>query len=189
MDNFTKKQQIGILILVIFLVFMGKSIISKKVVEKEVEDKIEVSKEEGSKNEDIKVHIKGAVKNPGVYDMKKDSRIDDLVKKSGGFLENSDINKVFLAKKVKDEETIHIPFIGETEDVENGNTSFEEGKVNINLATKEELQKLNGVGEATADKIIEYRKTEKFQNIEDIMNVSGIGEKKFENIKENIIVW
>lgn len=187
MDNFTKKQQIGILILVVILLFSGKFVMDGKNKENNKTEKIVTEKEEKKVNDKIKVHIKGAVKTPGVYDMDQDSRINDLVEKAEGFLVNADKNKVFLAKKIKDEETIHIPFIGENEEIIE-DTSSKSDKININIATKEELKELNGIGDATADKIIEYRKKEKFENIEDIMNISGIGEKKFENIRENIVV-
>lgn len=151
---------------------------------------------EGSEKKDtIKIDISGCVKNPGIYELDIDARVDDAISKAGGLTEDANeeyiskyINK---AKKLSDEDKIYIPSINDdiddiTDLLEDVVSSEIEGKININTASKEELMTLDGIGESYADKIIEYRKKQKFMCIEDLMNVSGIGQKKFDNIKDNI---
>ena len=145
----------------------------------------EVNKKENTENGEIAVYITGAVKNPGVYYIKENSRLSHLLDICGGILENADINKLNLAQKLVDSDKITVPTKQEKEENEDEN---EDEKININTASKEELMTLDGIGESTASKIIEYRKTSEFIEIEDIMNVSGIGEAKFNNIKDNITV-
>lgn len=149
------------------------------------------------KNEKIAVYITGAVKNPGVYYLEENSRLSNLLDICGGIESNADIEQINLAKKLVDSDKINIPVKQEkSEDKildsdnskEKENEKSSKSKVNINSASKEELMILNGIGESTATKIIEYRKTQKFLEIEDIMNVSGIGNSKFDKIKDNIEV-
>src|SRR5690606_1866549 len=102
----------------------------------------------------------------------------------------ADIDRINLAKKVKDEDKIYIPAIGENismeiDGIDSGNSS---GLININICSKEELDSLPGIGEVIAERIIEYRKTNKFTKIEEIRNVSGIGDSKFNDIKDLITV-
>ena len=112
----------------------------------------------------------------------------------GGVEENADISKLNLAQKLNDSDKIEVPIKKESFEGQNDDEELEElkendgksSKVNINTATLEELKTLNGIGEATARKIIDYRSENEFEEIEDIMNVPGIGESKFNNIKENI---
>ena len=147
-----------------------------------------------SKNDDrIGVYISGEVKNTGVYYLKKDSRITDLINICGGITEEADVSKINPAQKLNDSDKIIIPKKEEnlnTESIEDTNESDinVQEKININTATKDELTSLNGIGEATANKIINYRNKNKFKEIEDIMNVPGIGEAKFNNIKDYICV-
>ena len=152
-----------------------------------------------NKEDKIGVYISGEVKNQGVYYLKKDSRVIDLINISGGFTENADISKINPAQKLNDSDKIIIPEKKDEveEDIEqiDDNISVQEEsdssiteKININTATKEELETLNGIGEATANKIINYRKSNSFTEIEDIMNVPGIGEAKFNNIKDDICI-
>lgn len=115
----------------------------------------------------------------------------DAVNLAGGLKNNADSDRINLARKLTDEEKIYIPKIGEDElpdEVSNLGSSYNSGKVNINSCSKEELVSLPGIGSVLADRILEYRKQHRFEAIEDIMNVSGIGDKKFDNIKELIII-
>lgn len=144
----------------------------------------------------IKVHISGAVKNEGVYELEGDARIIDAIEKAGGTLEIADMKNVNLASKLEDGMKIYIPKQGE--EVTNSNQEVEEnialentpkenskGKININKASKEELDTLPGIGESTAEKIINYRKEHKsFKSIEELKEVKGIGDAKFEEIKD-----
>ena len=140
----------------------------------------------------IFVDIKGAVKNPGVYQMKVGDRVKDALEAAGGLTEEADSQKVNLAKRLEDQMVIVVPKVGEeAEEIPAGETSKEatkEGKVNINTATVEELKTLKGVGEKKAEAIIEYRKKNgSFQTKEDLMKVRGIGKKLFESFQERIV--
>ena len=140
----------------------------------------------------IFVDIKGAVKNPGVYQMKVGDRVKDALEAAGGLTEEADSQKVNLAKRLEDQMVIVVPKVGEeVEEILAGETSKEatkEGKVNINTATVEELKTLKGVGEKKAEAIIEYRKKNgSFQTKEDLMKVRGIGKKLFESFQERIV--
>ena len=140
----------------------------------------------------IFVDIKGAVKNPGVYQMKVGDRVKDALDAAGGLTEEADSQKVNLAKRLEDQMVIVVAKVGEeAEEIPAGATSKEEakeGKVNINTATVEELKTLKGVGEKKAEAIIEYRKKNgSFQTKEDLMKVRGIGKKLFESFQERIV--
>lgn len=201
MSSFTKREQIVILIIVVLMVFITIlkfdkkddviSLSEEKTVdetdEKEYEIEDDITKDQ---EESIMIHISGEVYKPGVYEMQKGDRVKDAVDKADGLKKDADIDKINLAKKLEDEEKIYIPAIGEeienySEDQTNGEKN---DKIDINNADKEELMTLNGIGEVLADRIIEYRENNKFKTIEDLKNVSGIGDKKFENVKEYIIV-
>ena len=165
------------------------------------------SEEVKSKSEEmIIVHITGEVKYWGVLELEKGSRIMDAVNSAGGFTDEADTEKVNLAYELTDGVKVYIPsknidkesnittqkyitmesgdneIVEETEMKQSGNTL-----VNINEATQTELETLPGIGPSIALKIISYRKENgKFSTIEDIKNVSGIGENKFESIKDLI---
>ena len=148
----------------------------------------------------ISVYITGEVKNPGVYYLDEQSaRLYNLLDVCGGILEDADIEKLNLAKKLVDSEKIVITKKLEKQNIEEIEEKIDESvgtyyideddeKININNASKEELMSLNGIGESTANKIIEYRKKNSFVDIEDIMNVDGIGKSKYENIKNHICI-
>ena len=140
----------------------------------------------------IFVEIKGAVKKPGVYQMKAGDRVKDAIDAAGGLTAEADSQKVNLAQRVEDQMVIVVPKVGEeAEAIPAGVTSKEtskEGKVNINTATVEELKTLKGVGEKKAEAIIEYRKKNgSFKTKEDLMKVRGIGKKLFESFEERIV--
>ena len=140
----------------------------------------------------IFVDIKGAVKNPGVYQMKVGDRVKDALDAAGGLTAEADSQKVNLAKRLEDQMVIVVPKVGEeAEEISAGETRKEaskEGKVNINTATVEELKTLKGVGEKKAEAIIEYRKKNgSFKTKEDLMKVRGIGKKLFESFEERIV--
>lgn len=140
----------------------------------------------------IFVDVKGAVKNPGVYQMKAGDRVKDALEAAGGLTDEADSQKVNLAKRLEDQMAIVVPKVGEeAEEIPAGETRKEatkEGKVNINTATVEELKTLKGVGEKKAEAIIEYRKKNgSFKTKEDLMKVRGIGKKLFESFQERIV--
>lgn len=141
-------------------------------------------------NNMIYVYITGCILKPGVYELPKDSRIVQVVEAAGGLLEEANTKSVNLAKEVSDGEHIHIYSIyDEVEGDSNINGNTDSGLININTAQKSELMTLNGIGEARAESIIEYRdKNGGFNSIEDIMLVSGIKESAFDKIKNYICV-
>ena len=184
---------------------VSDNITKEETIEKD-EKKISIAK--------YNIDIKGAVKNPGVYQLDSNLTVNDAIKVAGGLTNNADTSVINLAKKITDEMVIIIytkeevkksnivdtvikvvekdcicPNIQNdgclnTEITDNISNSENNGLVNINTATTEELQTINGIGEGKAKSIIEYReKFGKFKNIEDIKNVEGIGEKLYETIK------
>lgn len=137
----------------------------------------------------IKVHITGEVANTGLIELEAGSRIYDAIEKCGGTTDMADVSKVNLAYILSDGEKIYIPSINDDDDVEYIVSSDSSSKININTATAEQLETLNGIGETTAEAIISYREENgNFSTIEDIKNVSGIGDSKFEKIKDYICV-
>lgn len=145
--------------------------------------------------EKIVVHVAGAVNNPGVYTLEEGDRVKDALDIAGGVIPEADLECLNLALKVHDEDKLYVPKIGEIADSPDsskgssiaGISSNDDGKININTASEAELTQLPGIGPVTAQKIIDYRESNgKFSNVEDIKNVSGIGDKKFEQIKDKI---
>ena len=148
--------------------------------------------------EKIMVHIIGEVKNQGVVVLESGARIVDAIDAAGGETDEADLTKLNLAYILNDGEKIKVPKKGEEQQEYITSTSgletseenkTESQKININTANLEELTKLPGIGEATANKIISYRKeTGKFKTIEDLKNVPGIGNSKFDNLKDMITI-
>ncbi|MCJ7667428.1 MAG: helix-hairpin-helix domain-containing protein [Anaerolineae bacterium] len=142
---------------------------------------------------EVGVYVVGAVMNPGVYFLPQGSRVADALEVAGGPTEEADLVRVNLAKRVYDEERIYVPRLGEENPPlppSSGSSSSQAGgKININTATAAELESLPGIGPVLAQRIVDYRKANgPFATIEDIKNVSGIGEGIFEEIKELIFV-
>jgi len=173
----------------------------------------------GDTNEEIiKVEIKGAVKNVGVYEINDSSRVEDLINISGGLKDNADISTINLSKQLRNEDVVIIYTKEEIEEAKKGSTSIKyiekecicpkinnsaciediinssdsiinnTGKVNLNTATKEELLTIPNIGESKANLIIEYRNNAPFVTVEDIMNIKGISNGIFEKIKAYITV-
>ena len=143
----------------------------------------------------IYVHVKGAVSNPGVYKLESSQRVIDAVESAGGALEIGDTDLINLAAKLYDgQEVIVYTSIEDRQNWSananrdlNNELEFTNGKININIATKEQLQTLPGIGPSKADAIIRYREQNgAFKNIESIVNVSGIGQVTFNNLQESI---
>jgi len=160
-------------------------------------EEIEKSQEVEVANQEVLIDIKGHVMQPGVYRMKTGDRIIDAVEKAGGFLEGADSDKVNLAALLADEMVIIVPKEGEEIEVvvqqpvtnETGDSGTSGGLVNINTASLEELTTLTGIGPSKAKAIVDYR-TENglFKKEEDIMQVTGIGQKSFEKLRDEITV-
>jgi competence protein ComEA len=153
----------------------------------------------------IYVDIAGAVSNPGVVEMDAGSRVFQAIEAAGGQLASADASVINLAAALNDGEHIYVPT---KDEVANGTYAQQgaanaggepgassqasgdaQGKININTADATALQQLNGVGPSTAQKILDYRNSNgKFQTVEQLKNVSGIGEKTFEKLKDHICV-
>lgn len=177
------------------------------------EETEEVMEEE---NHNIIVHVSGAVNSEGIVELEENSRISDAINKAGGLKENADTKRINLAFKLEDGMKIYIPVIGEIVETQAGNNNIvdetskyvtsssdnvqktennqkgqqeKNEKININTATQTQLETLPGIGPSTSLKIVNYRQENgKFKNIEDIKEVSGIGDAKYENIKDLICV-
>ena len=140
------------------------------------------------------VHVAGAVVAPGMYELRDPARVQDAIAAAGGFAEGAAEQSVNLARILSDGEQIMVaeaadPAVAASAGAPSASGAMVAGKVNINLAGSSELQTLDGVGEATAAKIIAYREAHgSFKTIEELKNVSGIGDKKFEKLKDAIVV-
>ena len=176
------------------------------------------TQENNQPNETIVVHVSGAVNIEGIVELDSGSRIANAIEKAGGIKENADMTDINLAYLLEDGMKIHIPTKEETEANKNNENTPAESyvtaasggvnskeatnstqssstsdmsskKVNINTATQEELDTLPGIGPSIASKIIDYREQNgKFNSIEEIKEVSGIGEAKYEKIKDSITI-
>ncbi|WP_322152551.1 ComEA family DNA-binding protein [Paratractidigestivibacter sp.] len=159
--------------------------------------------EGAAKREEVKaqivVHVDGAVAAPGVFTLVEGARVNDAVLAAGGMTEGADTSTINLAAPLEDGAKVHVPTTEElgsapstaTSDSSgtSSSTAASNGLVNINTATSADLQTLSGVGEATAQAIIDDRDANgPFSSPEDLMRVSGIGEKKFAKIKGHICV-
>ena len=134
----------------------------------------------------LRIHVSGAVAQPGVYDLPAGSRVEDAVQAAGGFAEQAAQDSINLAAPLKDGGQIIVPQQG---GLANRSMKTETERINLNTATPEILDKLPGIGPQTAQKIVEYREENGlFTSIEDIQEVAGIGPAIFEKIKDLIIV-
>lgn len=155
----------------------------------EKEDSTEENDEIEKTEEKIIVYITGEVKKEGVIELKYGSRIADAIEKAEGLTENANIKNVNLAYELEDGQKIYIPNKNEQETIIPEENKEENQVININKADSNELQNLNGIGKSLAGTIIKYREENgKFKKIEELMNVPGIGENKFNNIKDKIKV-
>ncbi|WP_282022878.1 helix-hairpin-helix domain-containing protein [Priestia flexa] len=141
----------------------------------------------------IVVDVKGEVQKPGVYELEAGLRVQDAVERASGITKEADMNQVNLATKVADEMVIYIPAIGQEPQVPVASGGSVEksdsGVVNLNTATLEDLQTLNGIGPSKAQAILTYREENgPFKTVEDLLQVSGIGEKSLEKIKAEIAI-
>lgn len=146
----------------------------------------------------IFVHIDGWIQNPGVYEIKENDRVNTIIEKAGGLKEGASIKSINLAARLSDGDKIYIPNREEekqieTTEVKGNNTGTvkitKNSKININKASITELKQITGIGESTANKIIDYRdNVGKFKKIEDIKEVKGIGDSKYESIKDKITI-
>ncbi|WP_425446604.1 helix-hairpin-helix domain-containing protein [Dethiothermospora halolimnae] len=214
--NFTKREQMVILILVTVIVsIVGYNIIRKdelvittdnemKEQEKSVEKEAKIEYNRDKSRDTIMVHISGAVVKPGLAVIKKGDRLIDGIKEVGGLIDNqADLDRINLARVLEDEEKIYIPKIGEEshnklfiteekdiDDKSSYNNSLKNDNklINLNNGTKTQLMSLPGIGDVLADRIIRYRSETRFKHKNDLIKVEGIGDKKFQSIEKLITV-
>ena len=202
-ENIIKEKKMGVIAILVILVIGGIAIyfgIQDTLSYEKIDDTSDLeiySNETQEVEEKIKVYVTGEVVNPGVIELNVGDRIEDAIKAAGGTTDSANLEKVNLAYKLEDGQKPYIPNINEKEEVvilstENGENVVKDveksnGKIDINNAKIDKLCEIPGVGETLAKRIVDYRdQNGKFKNIEDLKNVSGIGEKKFESIKEYI---
>jgi len=209
MFNLSNQEKITIILLLV-LIIIGVGIVFNKNINREdnfiVNRASDISENNPAMQIEIPpviIHIAGAVKNPGVYQLKPTDRIVDAVKIAGGATEEANLDLINLAVLLKDGQKIIVPYktYSETGEEINANTYNHtasvylsspvstSAKININTANANMLQTLPGIGPVLSERIIEYRNQNGlFGVIDDIKDVSGIGEKKFEGIKDLICV-
>ncbi len=193
--EFIKKAALPVTVAAALLFFWMFGGDSKDVIKEEegtpsqIEEQVQEETNE-SVSEDIYVDISGCVNEPGVYKVAVGTRLFQLIDQAGGITKDADIQSMNRAEEVYDGQKIVVYSVDNKEDMsevsgaESGNN-----KININRADVSQLQTIPGVGPVTAEKIIEYRKSNgRFATIEDLKKVSGIGEKTFEKLKDHITV-
>jgi len=210
MMNFSNQEKITIILLLIVIIIGGGIFLYKNIKNEDnftINSASDISENSPAIQKEVPpliVHITGAVKNPGVYQLKSTDRIIDAVKIAGGETEEANLDLINLAALLKDGQKIIVPSKIHNENGEETNKNIDNnaeviyfssssesvsGKININTANAIMLQALPGIGPVLSERIIEYRNQNGlFGIIDDIKDVSGIAEKKFEGIKDLICV-
>jgi competence protein ComEA len=192
-----KKRIIGSISLIVIFIFIAIFCFvftaSKKVPESDIfvdNNGISTSgstEKTTSDKTNITVEIKGEVNSPNVYILKFGSRIKDLISLAGGVLQDSDTSNINLAKKLKDEDYIFIPKKVDTNTIVQSKAKNASDKIDINSATKEELDSISGIGPVTAEKIVTYReKNGPYSAVEDLKKIGGIGDKTLSKFIDKI---
>ena len=195
---------VGGVLAVIVIIFVGRGMMASPTKEKVmVTNAVNTTRVEETTTmmpQNCYVDIKGEVHRPGVYEFSCESRMQEVIKKAGGFTEEADETKINLAQKITDQMQIIVPNLhskqenGETEETSGKATSSnttpsnsKQGTVNINTATLEELQTIKGIGKKKAEAILQYRKEHgSFRTKEDLLQVKGIGKKALEAIESQV---
>lgn len=195
---------IGGVLAVIVIILVGRGMMASSTKEKVmVTNAVNTTRVEETTtmmSQNCYVDIKGEVLRPGVYEFSCESRIQEVIKKAGGFTEDADETKINLAQKISDQMQIIVPNLhskqeggvaeGNSEKGNSTNTSVsnsKQGTININTATLEELQTIKGIGKKKAEAILQYRKEHgAFRTKEDLLQVKGIGKKALEAIESQV---
>jgi len=202
-----KKTIVSISIVILLLSALIYNILYINNKKNEIIEEIEIEETKEVETDEIKtifVDVGGEVSSPGLYELPENSRINDAINMAGGVTDKADLTTVNLAYILSDATKIIIPkkeikknasitkktpmvvttTISSLENTDQGNSM-----ININSATKDQLKTLAGIGDSTAQKIIDYRNENGgFKKTEDIKNVSGIGDSKYEKIKNKICI-
>lgn len=195
---------VGGVLAVIVIIFVGRGMMASSTKEKVmVTNAVNTTRVEETTTmmpQNCYVDIKGEVLRPGVYEFSCESRIQEVIKKAGGFTEEADETKINLAQKISDQMRIIVPNLHSKQEDEvteknsgKGSSSStnpshsKQGTVNINAATLEELQTIKGIGKKKAEAILQYRKEHgPFRTKEDLLQVKGIGKKALEAIESQV---
>ena len=195
---------IGGVLAVIVIILVGRGMMASSTKEKVmVTNAVNTTRVEETTTmmpQNCYVDIKGEVLRPGVYEFSCESRIQEVIKKAGGFTEEADETKINLAQKISDQMQIIVPNLHSKQEggVTEGNSgkgnlsnttpsNSKQGTVNINTATLEELQTIKGIGKKKAEAILQYRKEHgAFRTKEDLLQVKGIGKKALEAIESQV---
>ncbi|MEX1448651.1 helix-hairpin-helix domain-containing protein [Enterococcus sp. C87] len=155
--------------------------------------------EEDARPKVMDTDIKGSVKEPGIYSFSSEERVYDVLKRAGGLLEEADSDRINFSAKIEDQQVLYIPAVGEEPPEHLNQSAFPEGKqstadtepskININTASPSELQQIPGIGSVKAQEIIRFREENgSFQKVEDLQEISGIGEKTVEKLKNFVTI-
>jgi len=195
---------LGGVLAVIVIIFVGRGIMASPTKEKVmVTNAVNTTRVEETTTmmpQNCYVDIKGEILRPGVYEFSCESRLQEVIKKAGGFTEEADETKINLAQKITDQMQIIVPNLHSKQEDEvteensgKGSSSStnpshsKQGTVNINAATLEELQTIKGIGKKKAEAILQYRKEHgPFRTKEDLLQVKGIGKKALEAIESQV---
>ena len=189
---FSDKRRLGktILILLILIIALGIRLLNLNKEQEKVVMTDGVSSNKQSM--EMYVDISGEVNKPGVYLVNDGTRLYEVIEKAGGLTDNANTDQINQAGYVEDGEKIVIPSLNDevvkNTDVQPGTFNSNSGLININTASKDQLMEITGVGEVIAERIIDYRKNNRFKSIEDIMNVNGIGNATYDKMKSQITV-
>ncbi|MEG2412309.1 MAG: ComEA family DNA-binding protein [Clostridium sp.] len=200
----------SITILILSIVFLGFGYFSSKeknedyqeiFAESNVDGNEDKAVDEEKQNSEVKsiivVDIKGAVKNPKEYKLDSGARVRELIQAAGGLTDDADEGRIYFSKLLEDQQCIKIYRVGEEDgeavEVETDGVATtsgginSKGKININKATLTELQTLYGIGEVKAQSIIDYREANgKFNSVDDLANITGIGAKTVEKLRDKV---
>ncbi|HIB3154617.1 TPA: helix-hairpin-helix domain-containing protein [Enterococcus faecium] len=155
--------------------------------------------EEDARPKVMYTDIKGSVKEPGIYSFSSGERVYDVLKRAGGLLEEADSDRINFSAKIEDQQVLYIPAVGEEPPEHLNQSASPEGKqstadtepskININTASPSELQQIPGIGSVKAQEIIRFREENgSFQKVEDLQEISGIGEKTVEKLKNFVTI-
>ena len=155
--------------------------------------------EEDARPKVMYTDIKGSVKEPGIYSFSSEERVYDVLKRAGGLLEEADSDRINFSAKIEDQQVLYIPAVGEelpehldqlaSSEGKQSTADSEPSKININTASPSELQQIPGIGSVKAQEIIRFREENgSFQKLEDLQEISGIGEKTVEKLKNFVTI-
>jgi len=184
--NYTPNQKRGLLVISALLLIISFFIVVRGNAQS---PEVEMSSPVFVQEVEIFVDVAGAVNNPGVYSLSGKSRVIDAIKAAGDSAPGADLSTINLARIVSDGEQIYVDSASTSKSYGSGKKNVRVGPINLNRATKSQLDSLDGIGPVIAQRIIDYRKVNgPFLTIDDIQKVSGIGTAKFAQIKSKIQV-